>query len=389
MDLLKKEDIKKLIGKRANPCISIYMPAHEEWNNMNEDKIRFKNQLQEIEKKLDQKNIRKREIDNLLKPAKDLLDDKEFWNYQSKGLAVFISPGNFHTFILPVEVKETHYVSDNFYIKPLLPALSGSERYFLLALDLNGIKLYEGSTFTISEIELPNNTPKTLKTAMKWDDPEKSVQLHTGTQAQAAGQNRSAIFHGHGSGGMDETVYKEKILEFFRMADKGIHSIIGDENIPLLLAGVEYLIPIYKKANSYPNLFEKGLGLDPESLSEPELHKKAWHLIEPHFLKNQQKAFTRYENLVNNHKASDDLKEIVKAAHAKRIESLFINIDENKWGEFNPERNEVILSNNGNKGSRELLDLAAAYTLLNSGKIYALHTDQMPAENPAAAVFRY
>ncbi len=387
MDLLKKEDIKKLIGNRENPCISIYMPAHEEWNNMNEDKIRFKNQLQEIEKILDQKNIRKKEIDKLLKPAKELLDDKEFWNYQSKGLAVFISPGNFHTYVLPVDVKESLYVADNFYIKPLLPALSGSERYFLLALDLNGIKLYEGSTFTLNEIELPDNTPKTLKAAMKWDDPEKSVQFHTGTQTQAAG--RSAIFHGHGSGGMDDAVYKEKILEFFRMADKGVYSVIGNENIPLLLAGVEYLIPIYRKAHSYPNVFEKGLGIDPETLSETELHKKAWNLIEPHFRKNQQKAFTRYENLVNNRKASDDLKEIVKAAHAKRIESLFINIDENKWGEFNPERNEVILSNNSNKGSRELLDLAAAYTLLNSGKIYALHTDQMPAENPAAAVFRY
>ena len=224
---------------------------------------------------------------------------------------------------------------------------------------------------------------------MRWDDPERSVQFHTGTQTQASGQNRSAIFHGHGSGGMDETVYKQKILEFFRMADKGIYSVIGNENIPLILAGVEYLIPIFRKAASYPNIFEKGLDIDTETLNKTELHKKAWEVIEPYFKRDQEKAFNKYEDLVNNHKASDDLKEIVKAAHAKRIESLFINIDENKWGEFNPEKNEVILASNSSKGSRDLLDLAAAYTLLNSGKIYALHTDQMPAENPAAAVFRY
>ena len=280
-------------------------------------------------------------------------------------------------------------MSNHFYIKPLIPALSEDDRFFLLALDLNGIKLYRGSTFTLDEIDLPDGTPLTLKQAMRWDDPERSVQFHTGTQTQAAGQNRSAIFHGHGSGGMDEAVYKEKILEFFRRADKGIYSVIGNENIPLMLAGVEFLIPIFRKAASYPNIIEKGLDIDPETLDKTELHKKAWNLIEPHFRKNQEKAFSKYENLVSNHKASDDLKEIVKAAHAKRIESLFINLDENKWGEFNPEKNEVILSNNGNKGSRELLDLAAAYTLLNSGKIYALHTEQMPAENPAAAVFRY
>ncbi len=389
MDILNKEEIKKLIETNDDLCISIYMPAHEQWNKMNEDKIRFKNQLQEIEKILAEKNLRQKEIDDLLNSSRDLLNDNEFWNHQSKGLAVFISPDRFYSYVLPVEVEEKHFVSNHFYIKPLIPALSGDERYFLLSLDLNGIKLYEGGAFTLNEIDLPDDMPKTLKQAMRWDDPERSVQFHTGTQTQAAGQNRSAIFHGHGSGGMDEAVYKEKILEFFRMADKEIYGVIGKENIPLILAGVEYLIPIFKKAASYPNIFEKGLATDPETLDKTALHKKAWKLLEPHFRKDQEKAFNKYENLVNNHKASDDLKEIVKAAHAKRIESLFINIDENKWGEFNPERNEVILSSNGNKGSRELLDLAAAYTLLNSGKIYALHTDQMPAENPAAAVFRY
>ena len=389
MDILSKEEIKKLIVTSSEYCISIYMPAHEQWNNMDEDKIRYKNQLQEIEKILEKKNLRKKEIDKLLNPPRNLLEDNEFWNHQSRGLAVFISPDSFYTYVLPIEVEEKHFVSNRFYIKPLIPALSGDERYFLLALDLNSIKLYEGGRFTLNEITLPDDTPVTIKQAMRWDDPEKSVQFHTGTQTQVSGQNRSAIFHGHGSGGMDEAVYKEKILEFFRMADKGIYSIIGKENIPLILAGVEYLIPIFRKAASYPNIFERGLDVDPETLNKTELHKKSWELIKPYFKKNQEKAFNKYEDLVNNHKASDDLKEIVKAAHAKRIESLFINIDENKWGEFNPDKNEVILSSNGSKGHRELLDLAAAYTLLNSGKIYALHTDQMPAENPAAAVFRY
>ena len=49
MDILSKEEIKKLIVTCSEYCISIYMPAHEQWNNMDEDKIRFKNQLQEIE----------------------------------------------------------------------------------------------------------------------------------------------------------------------------------------------------------------------------------------------------------------------------------------------------------------------------------------------------
>ena len=389
MNIVGKEDIKRLIEAEGYPCISIYIPTHKEWNNMSEDKIRFKNQLQKIEKTLCKDGVRQREIDELMGPAFELSGNKDFWNHQSKGLAVFISSGNFDTYVLPIDVKEHNYVAEKFYIKPLLPALSGDERYFLLALDLNGIGLFEGSKFALNKINLPDETPVTIKSAMRWDDAERSVQFFTGTQNQASGQMRSAIFHGQGSGSLDEAVYKEKILEFFRMTDKGVYKVIGNENVPLVLAGVEYLIPIYKKANSYPNVFEKGLDIDPETLSEEELREKSWNLISTYFNKDQEKAFIKYENLVGNHKASDNLKEIVKAAHAKRIESLFINIDENKWGKFNPGRNEVKLSNNGHDGCRDLLDIAAAYTLLNSGKIYALHTEQMPVENPAAAVFRY
>jgi hypothetical protein len=76
----------------------------------------------------------------------------------------------------------------------------------------------------------------------------------------------SAITHG------DEVDSKENIKRYFRRIDKGLHELVRDERVPLVLAGVDYLHPIYKKVNSYPHLMEAGVGGNPERLSAKELH---------------------------------------------------------------------------------------------------------------------
>jgi hypothetical protein len=40
-------------------------------------------------------------------------------------------------------------------------------------------------------------------------------------------------------------------------------------------------------------------------------------------------------------------------------------------------------------GDEDLLDLAAMYTLLRRGTVYAVAPEQMPDRTPAAAILRY
>jgi len=46
----------------------------------------------------------------------------------------------------------------------------------------------------------------------------------------------------------------------------------GIKKAPLVLAGVEYLFPIYQEANTYPDLVEEGITGNPENLKPEELH---------------------------------------------------------------------------------------------------------------------
>jgi hypothetical protein len=388
MDLLSKSEIKNLVKKNSNPCISIYMSAHREWNGLEQDIIRFKNLLNKVEKNLSEKNFRSEQINDLLLPAKNLLSDRDFWNHQSDGLAVFIAEDEFNVFKLPLSFEEKAIINNRYYIKPLLKILSGDGRFFLLALNLNEVKLYQGSHFSISELQLPYNTPLSLKEVAQYDEVEKTL---TGTAATAEGRagGHSTIYHGHGVGSLDDAVHKEKILEFFHMLNKGVFNLLKDETSPLVLAGVEFLLPIYKKANTYSHLIEKGLDTNPEYLFLNELHKRCWQIVEPVFTEKQKKAVSLYERFSGNGRASSNLEDIVKAAYSRRIESLFVNQKEQRWGKFNPENEEIKVYSNNQPDSEDLLDFAAVHTLLNNGIVYVVEKEKMPCDKAVAAVFRY
>ena len=56
---------------------------------------------------------------------------------------------------------------------------------------------------------------------------------------------------------------------------------------------------------------------------------------------------------------------------------------------FDPAMDEVRLLQAREPGAIDLLDFAAAQSLLNSGTVYALQPDEMPRGSTIAALFRY
>ena len=87
--------------------------------------------------------------------------------------------------------------------------------------------------------------------------------------------------------------------------------------------------------------------------------------------------------------ASNDIAEIVAAAHYKRVATLFVALDIQQWGTFDPQTQIVTLHNECQPGDQDLLDLAAVHTFLNHGAVYVIPPEEMPADAPVAAIFRY
>jgi hypothetical protein len=275
-------------------------------------------------------------------------------------------------------------VGERFHLKPLLPLLSGDGRFYVLALSQAEVRLFQCTRYSVGEVAL-ESIPGSLAEALRYDDPERQLQFHTGTPTGTG--KRAALFHGHGVG-TDDT--KDNILRYFRQVDRGLRALLGEESAPLVLAGVDYLFPIYREANTYPNLLEKRITGNPEGLTAKELHGQAWKIVEFHFQREQKDAAARYRQFTGTDRASSDLKAIVPAAYHGRVEVLFVAVGIQRWGSFDPQENVVHLHRTPEPGDEDLLDLAAIQTLLHGGAVYAVEQEGVPDQKASmAALYRY
>lgn len=382
MKSISKEELKALMSTQNSPCISLFMPTYRAGAEIQQNQIRFRNLLRQAEEELLAMGFRASEVKKLLEPAQGLLGNVIFWRQQSDGLAAFLSVDVFNYYCLPIHFDELLIVAERFHVKPLLPVFSGEGHFFVLTLSQKGSHLYEGTKQSIREIEL-EAIPKSLAEALQYDDLEKQIRFHRGA---ARGGERGSMLSG---GGAELDDAKENILKYFRQIDKGLHDLLKDEKRPLVLAGVDYLFPIYREANTYPHLMDEGITGNPKGISTEQLHKQALEIVRPYFLKSEQDALSQYRQSSGTGLTSNDIKEIVPAAYHGRIASLFITTGHQQWGVFNQERNEVELHGKMKPGSEGLLDFSAIQTFLNGGIVFSLPSEKMPDGAPIAAVFRY
>jgi hypothetical protein len=388
MDILTQRDLQQLIETSGECCVSLYMPTHRVGREQQQDPIRFKNLVVRAQERLLGYGLRRPEVQGLMRPAENLVEDGDFWQHQDDGLAVFLSSNFSQTYRLPSRFKELLAIANNFHIKPLLPLFSTNGQFYILAVSLNKIRLFLATRDTVSEMQL-SNVPTSMQEALFMDIPEKHLDYHTGTKNPGPHGDRPAAFHGQGMHSDEEE--KKNILRDFHYVDKGLKNELDSMSIPMVLAGVDYLLPIYHEANTYNSLLDEGLEGNPEGLSAKELHQRAWELVEPIFRASQQEAMRQFERLHGKQSglASDDLKTVVKAAKYGRVDTLFVPLGVQQWGRFEADKNQVLLEEEPSLENEDLLDFAATQTILNSGRVYALRPEELPGKGELAAILRY
>jgi hypothetical protein len=196
---------------------------------------------------------------------------------------VFLAPDVFRFYTLPINFEELVVTTNRFHLKPLLQMFAYAGSFFILALSQNELRLFQGTRHSINQL-FPLGIPTSLDAALNEHDPQRQLQFHTVGSAGSA--NQGAIFHGHG-GGAGES--KERILRYCREINGGLHPLLKDEQAQLVLATVDYLLPLYREANTYSHLMNEVISGNPESLSSDQLHEQAWKIVQPHFKKRRRR----------------------------------------------------------------------------------------------------
>lgn len=385
MNTLNIEKFKELANKTGGLFISIYTPTSKQsTDSYKTDKIYFKNELKEITAELENNfEMEAAEVRKLLQPAWDLLEDYEFWKFNSEMLAYFLINGEEELYHLSKPLaKSQHFISNRPLLLPMISELNDDGNYYLLLLDLEKIKLFKGSRNLIKEIPLD---PVEIATSFTAEE-ELDENIHS-LQGQGVGAG-GAIFHGHGEGSAEEK--KVSILNYFHRMTNMLEPKLNENPLPLFLAGVDYLIPIFHEASKYTKL-QKGHLSSIHGLSVRELQEKGWELARGYFTKESKDRKEDFGFKISRKLAiSNDRKRLIKAAITGGVDTLLVNNKhEHLLGTFDEENYSVDFRNPGGGNVHCLIDLAAVKVIENGGKVYMVDPEDMPEEVPIAGTLRY
>lgn len=382
------EDLKRLLEQKP-PCISIYLPIFRgDRQDVRQNPIRLKNALRQAQEKLVAQGMRAAEARDLVTPAERVLAQTPFWEQQAVGLALFLAPDFFEVLKTPLDRTELIYVNNNFFLKPLLSLLGTEQRFYILALHLkHELRLLRCQGATCTRLPLEKVTLPSMQAYLEHYSFEKINQFHTQTAPTQPAARRSAMFHGHGNSLEDQN--KTYAREYFKLVDNGVRRLLGDERAPLVLAGVEYVRAIYRDNNFYQNLLPEGIEGNPELWKDEELRLRAAELVQPYFETKRRRELQIYAQARGTGYATERIEEVLPAAHQGRVGSLFVAVNEIKWGSFDPDTTEVKLHSAPENGDTDLLETAAVETLTHGGTVYALPREQMPGQEPVAATYRF
>jgi hypothetical protein len=388
MKTFSEKQFKELANKTGELVISIYIPTSKQsTDSYHTDKTHFKNKLKTIGADLEsQYNLEEEEIRKLLQPAQDLLEDYEFWKFNLDTLAYFIIDGKVEMYRLPIKIDEGNYfIGKRPYLLPIIPELNQDGKFYLLYLDLNRIRLYQGSRNTVREIELDPE-----EVAVSFIEEEKRDENQESLQGQGGIGNAGAMFHGHGGGSGEDK--KVTILNYFHRMTEMLEPKLYEEPLPLFLAGVDYLIPLFHQASKYNHLKKGHISGTHNGIEQRGLQEKAWALAKEHFAAEMRSRKEDFDFKASRKLAIyNDKPKLIKAAITGGVDTLWVNNNHQKhlWGTYNDDNFTVHFDDGPTVKNHCLIDLSAVKVIENGGKVYVVPPEEMPTEELMAGTLRY
>jgi hypothetical protein len=395
--MIGRQDVAELLAAdRPGLCLSVYLPMHRRFPEQQQNVVRYRNLLRRLEQAEARGNL-KQPDEKLIAPMRALTDDVELWAHPTEGLAVFSAPGFFRAHRLPRSVQEAAIVAETFHIKPLLRMVQSADRYQVLVLNRERLRLLEGNRDALEEVELAEAVPSTIEAALG----EQLTELHThafsygtgpaggagGRRSLTAGPKEGGIHHGQGSKKDELDVDIER---FFRTVDRAIlehHS--KPSGLPLVLAALpEYHAPFHRLSHNR-QLLEHGIEINADALTIDELREHAWRCMEPTYLQRLQLLVDRYGAARGAGRADDSLPQVGLAAAVGRVDVLLLEADRKLAGAMDPASGVFTMGDAEDQAAGDIYDDVAEAVLRNGGEVIIVPVERMPSSTGIAAIYRY
>lgn len=366
-DIPTRPEMEKLIATRSPAAVSIYLETTPLTQDIALARTALGNMLKDAVAQLAANGTPKRTIWSIEEQLADLLDDDTFWAHQSNALALFVTPDKLSSYRLPNRLKSMVQVSDRFHLKPLWRALSVNQHAFVLALQENDVRLIEVfADLPAEEVRVPG-LPR------------------DGASAAGVANVNSRSYSGRIGGAEGQKVL---LRAYARQVDAALRPVLAGRQEPLILAGVDPLLPIYRSVNSYDGLADASITGSATRMSAADLAAAARPILDDLQVAEVARLNGLYAAREAEGRASTQIARAARAATFGAVDTLMVDIDAVVPGTVDA-TGEITLAETESAASYGVIDEIAARVVASGGRVVALRREEIPQNEPLAALLRY
>ena len=366
-DIPTRAQLEQLLAARAPASVSIYLTTSPS-SRGEAERIDLKNLAEDASRQLREAGVDRNEVAAIDEELADLVDDGDFWRYQARSLAVFLTPSTITTFRLANDLLSAVEVSDRFHLKPLLRAVTFPHTAFVLALSLGGVRLLEVTPdLEPAEVQVPDLPTDVAsaagKSSIRDRAPSRSIQ---GAEGQ-----------------------KVRMRQYARQIDTALRPLLNGLDLPLILAAAEPIDSIYRSVNSHPHLTTAGIPGNPDATPDAELADGARRVLDELYAAELRTIHELYGLRSSQRRASGDIADVARAATYGLVDTALVDIDDVVPGFIDEETGAVTIDDSGNAVNYGVVDEIARRVWLTGGRVLAVRREDIPGGGSVAAILRY
>jgi len=365
-DIPSRAEIDALLQTGSRWCATLYLPT-DPTSNGDPERIELKNRSREVLERLRTAGAGEDDLTAVEDQLADLEEDATFWRFQARTLAVFATPSALVTFRLPNRLQPLTWVSDRFFVTPLMRAVTFPQTAFVLALAAGSVRLLEiVPDLPAQRVEVPD-LPTDLESAVgaDRDQPDRAPRGQPASERQ-----------------------KVRLRQFARQVDQALRGVLPGHGVALVLAAAEPLASIFRSVCRYPDLAPDTIAGSPGPLGDDELVALARTELDRVHAARLRELHELFEERVGQGRTATDIADVARFATAGAVGIVFVDIDRPVPG-YVDDTGAVVFEDSGDPTAPGVVDEIARRVWLTGGTVLAVRRDDVPGGGEVAAVLRY
>jgi len=387
MNKVTRSSIATLARPQSEKVISIYLPTHRHSTPIHtqEDQTRYKNLVRKAREEWQTENADMPMLD-VFDKLESKIDQFEFWQQTSEGMAIFASSEMIEIYNLPVECEERVCIADTFDITPLLITTAEDQSFYLLDLAMHNTKLFKGDIYGLESVAI--DFPDSPESALNIDEMFSNSNT---VRSQNGPSGASNVIAPHGQGDSNAAGREER-LQYFRIIDNLIaNNAAIDHRLPVVIAGTDSEVGDYRNMSKLPTLIHPYIQGNHTNSTLQDLWTLAWPIIQSEVVhKRASEAIDQLNEKAGLQKSSCDYKDMTEAANMGRIKTLLVGITRKTTDTVSDAVHTAVpILTFAKQYEYENIAELVRKVLAQGGSILGVGHEMLPSKVPVAAIYRY